>query len=109
MALLQNILLIFSCIMLFVLATSAGSKFSAVGAPSLFAMIVFYTVWVIGDLIEVNTSTFQLMLCVGIAGCNVQDSFLTELLHKADLALYQSKQQGKNRVRQYGSEVPILG
>lgn len=68
MALLQNILLIFSCIMLFVLAMRTGAKFSAAGAPALFAMIVFFMVWVIGDLMEVNTSTFQLMLL----GRNIQ-------------------------------------
>ena len=62
MALLQNILLIFSCIMLFVLALRTGTKFNAIGAPSLFAMVTFFLVWVIGNLIEVNTSTFQLML-----------------------------------------------
>ena len=62
MELLQNILLIFSCIMLMILAIRTEEKLNAVGMPALFAMIVFFLVWVIGDLIEVNTSTFPLML-----------------------------------------------
>jgi diguanylate cyclase (GGDEF)-like protein len=68
MALLQNILLIFSCIMLFAMAMRTAAKMNAVGSSSLFAMIVFFMVWVFGDLIEVNTFTFQLMLL----GRNIQ-------------------------------------
>ncbi len=68
MELLQNILLILSCIMLMILAIRTKEKFNAVGMPALFAMIVFFMVWVIGDLIEVNTSTFPLMLL----GRNIQ-------------------------------------
>ncbi|WMJ76906.1 MULTISPECIES: GGDEF domain-containing protein [unclassified Sedimentibacter] len=62
MGLLQNILLISSCLLLMALAIHTGAKFNIMGMPALFAMVVFFMVWVIGNLIEVNASTFEWML-----------------------------------------------
>lgn len=44
------------------MAIRTGAKFNIIGMPALFAMIIFFMVWVIGDLIEVNASTFEWML-----------------------------------------------
>ncbi len=62
MGLLQNILLISSCLLLMALAIHTGAKFNIMGMPALFAMVVFFMVWVVGNLIEVNASTFEWML-----------------------------------------------
>lgn len=62
MELLQNILLIASCLLLSAMAINTGEKFHIVGMPALFAMIVFFMFWVVGNLIEVNASTFTWML-----------------------------------------------
>jgi diguanylate cyclase (GGDEF) domain len=62
MLLLQNILLITSCFLLTVMAINTGLKLKVVGMPALFAMILFFMVWVIGNIAEVNSSDFQWML-----------------------------------------------
>lgn len=68
MNLLLNILLIASCFLLAALALRTGASLKLTGIPALFAIIMFYWVWVIGDLIEVNSPDFQWML----AGRNIQ-------------------------------------
>ncbi len=62
MELLQNILLISSCFLLITLAVHTGRKLSVTGMPALFAMIIFFMIWVVGNIIESNVSTFDWML-----------------------------------------------
>lgn len=62
MELFQNILLISSCMMLAALAVRTGSKRNIAGMPALFATLIFFMVWVTGDLIELNSVTYQGML-----------------------------------------------
>ena len=40
----------------------------------------------------------QYTISVGVAGCEMKGGSFSDLLHKADLALYKAKQQGKNRI-----------
>lgn len=62
MELLRNILLISSCFLLIALAMYTGKNLKSIGIPGLFAMIVFFLVWILGDLIELNSSEFRWML-----------------------------------------------
>ena len=62
MELLKNILLISCSFLLIALAFFTGKKLKLIGIPGLFAIIVFYLVWVIGNLIELNSSDFYWML-----------------------------------------------
>ena len=48
--------------MLIALAIRTGTNLKIIGMPALFAMIVFFMVWVIGNLVEVNSSEFHWML-----------------------------------------------
>ncbi len=77
MSLLTNILLIASLILLIALAIRTGENLKTRGMPALFAIIVFFSVWVGGNLIELNTLDFQWMLW----GRNIQQIgvFLTPL------------------------------
>ena len=62
MTLLLNILLISSCFLLIALAIRTGANLKGVGMPAFLAIIVFFMVWVVGNLIEVNSNDFQWML-----------------------------------------------
>ncbi|MFA0814587.1 MAG: diguanylate cyclase [Anaerofustis sp.] len=62
MELIKNIILIASCFLLVVLAIYTGKKLKSAGIPGLFAMIVFFLIWVIGNVIELNSSDFHWML-----------------------------------------------
>lgn len=62
MELLRNILLISSCFLLIALAIRTGRNMKIIGMPTLFSMIVFFGVWVVGNLIEINSTDFQWML-----------------------------------------------
>lgn len=59
MSLLTNILLIASAFLLIALALRTGKNHAMIGMPALFAIIVFFFVWVVGNLIELNASDFQ--------------------------------------------------
>lgn len=77
MELLQNMLLVASLLLLGALGARVKSQFREIGIPALFLMIVFFMVWVAGELIELNAPTFELML----GGRNFQQIgvFLTPL------------------------------
>lgn len=62
MAILQNILLLSSCLLLIALTVRTGRHMKVVGMPALFLLIVAYLVWVVGDLIEANSSAYQWIL-----------------------------------------------
>lgn len=62
MALLQNVLLVLSSMMLIVLAIRAGAKLKVPGVPALLAMMFFFIIWIVGDLIEANSPNFIWML-----------------------------------------------
>ncbi len=62
MELLLNILLISSSFLLIALAMRTGRKLNVTGMPALFAMIVFFLIWVVGNIIESNVTSFQWML-----------------------------------------------
>ena len=62
MELLRNILLISSCFLLIALGVRTGRNMKIIGMPALFSMIVFFGVWVAGNLIEINSTNFQWML-----------------------------------------------
>ncbi len=62
MAILQNILLLSSCLLLIALTVRTGRHMKVVGMPALFLLIVAYLVWVVGDLIEANSVDYQWML-----------------------------------------------
>ncbi len=68
MVLLLNILLISSCFMLVALAINTWKHLQINGMSGLFAMIVFFMVWVVGNLVEINASDFNWILW----GRNVQ-------------------------------------
>jgi diguanylate cyclase (GGDEF)-like protein len=48
--------------MLIALALRTGTNLKVIGMPALFAMIVFFLVWVVGNLVEVNSSEYHWML-----------------------------------------------
>lgn len=62
MELLLNILLISSCFMLIALAIRTWANLNVIGMPALFALIIFFMVWVVGNIIEANSTTFYWML-----------------------------------------------
>ncbi len=62
MQLLQNILLIASCFMLVALCTRTAANIRVVAMPALLAMILFFMVWVVGNLVEINAAGFTGML-----------------------------------------------
>ena len=62
MELLRNIMLIASCFLLCALAVRTGRNLKTPGTPALFAMILFFAVWVVGNLIDANGDNFQWML-----------------------------------------------
>ncbi len=62
MGLLRNITLIASCFLLCALIIRTGRNLKTPGTPALFAMIVFFAVWVIGNLIDANAGNLKWML-----------------------------------------------
>ncbi|MEL7569928.1 MAG: diguanylate cyclase [Eubacteriaceae bacterium] len=62
MELLLNILLISSCFLLIALAIRTWANLNIIGMPALFALIIFFMVWVVGNIIEANSTTFYWML-----------------------------------------------
>ncbi len=62
MALLTNILLIASLFLSIALAMRTGANLRAKAMPSLFATIVFFAVWVGGNLLELNATDFHVKL-----------------------------------------------
>ena len=59
MFLVTNILLIGSLLLSIALMMRTGRNLGTTGMPALFAIIVFFSVWVGGNLIELNVSGFQ--------------------------------------------------
>ena len=62
MSILTNVLLIAAAFLLLALAVRTGKSIHTTGMATLFAIILFYSVWVLGNLIELNTSDFFWML-----------------------------------------------
>lgn len=62
MALLTNILLIASLFLSIALAMRTGANLHAKAMPSLFSIIIFFSVWVAGNLLELNATDFQVKL-----------------------------------------------
>ncbi|HNW86085.1 MAG TPA: diguanylate cyclase [Candidatus Limiplasma sp.] len=77
MPLLTNILLITSLFLLIALSMRTGKSLRITGMPTLFSTIIFFSVWVGGNLVELNASNFPGMLL----GRNIQQIgvFLTPL------------------------------
>jgi diguanylate cyclase (GGDEF) domain len=76
--------------MLIALTIRVGANVKITGMPALLAMIIFFLVWVVGDLIETNSSTFAWILL----GRNIEQIgvFFTPLC-----ALYFSIDYSANR------------
>ena len=62
MPLLINVLLTASLLLSIALALRTGKNIKATGMSALFSIVVFFAVWVVGELIELNTTDFQWML-----------------------------------------------
>ena len=59
MSLLTNILLIASFFLSIALVVRTGKSLATTGMPALFAIVVFFAVWVGGNLMELNASDFH--------------------------------------------------
>ncbi len=102
MPLLTNVLLIAAAFLLIALAIRTGLNIRSTGMPALLAVIVFFFVWVAGDLVELNASDYQWMLW----GRNIQQIgvFLTPLC-----TLYFSIDYTANdRLRRYAFFISIV-
>lgn len=102
MPLLTNILLIAALFLLIALAIRTGRNIRTTGMPALLAIIVSFFVWVAGDLVELNVSSFQWMLF----GRNIQQIgvFFTPLF-----TLYFSIDYTANdRLRRYALMISIV-
>jgi diguanylate cyclase (GGDEF)-like protein len=102
MPLLTNILLIAAAFLLIALAIRTGKSIRTTGMPSLFAIIIAFSIWVVGNLIELNTSDIHWMLW----GRNIQQIgvFFTPLF-----TLYFSIEYTANdRLRRYAFFISII-
>lgn len=102
MSLLTNILLIASLFLSISLALRTGKNLKTTGMPALFAIIVFFSVWVGGNLIELNASDFQWMLW----GRNIQQIgvFFTPLC----TLFFSIDYTANSRLRRYAVVIAIV-
>ena len=56
--------------------------------------------------LQTNTTSFHVTMSFGIAGREAMGQKPTEIIHNADVALYQAKKHGRNKVYCYTTEGP---
>lgn len=102
MSLLTNLLLIAAMFILIALSMRVAKNLQTIGMPAFLAIIIFFSVWVGGNLIELNASDFQWKLL----GRNIQQIgvFLTPLC-----TLYFSIEYTANkRMRKFAFAISIV-